>query len=183
MQLGMLIESRRIRQLLDTYILSHDRSSSDEFVEPKSYRVSLNPVPGLTIMLLGIMMSSHHQASMLSTMVHKQWGTLFVGFAMARAVTYILLFLSPPTSYLPSRPPSEIICGFCLTAGGITFMLSNKDTIRRMEDYGLDAMFTFTITMGFTCLILAWTTFLVAVKGWAARRECANKVVFPSRTV
>ena len=75
-------------------------------------------------MLLGTMMSGHHQVSMLSTMIHKQWGTMFVGFALARAVTYILLYISPPTSFLPSRPPSEIISAFCLIAGGITVIES-----------------------------------------------------------
>jgi hypothetical protein len=50
----------------------------------------------------------------------------------------------------------------------------NKDTIAALESYELDAMFTFTVTIGFTALIMAWTTVLVAIKGWAVRNESTN---------
>jgi len=173
---GMLVESKRIRDLLNTSILFSSSSSSvklrdEPWTPPKTYNVSMNPFPALIILLLGLMMSSHHQASMVSTMVHKQWGTLFVGFALARAVTYILTYLSPPTSYLPSRPPSEIITSFCLISGGLIFMASNKDTVGAMEKYDLNAMFVFTVTMGFTAFLMAWTILVLAVKGWATRRR------------
>ncbi|KAK5188436.1 hypothetical protein LTR16_008334, partial [Cryomyces antarcticus] len=100
-----------------------------------------------------------------------QWGTLFVGAALARAVTYLLMYLSPPTSHMPSRPPSELICAFCLVSGGLIFMGSNKNTVEALEAYGLDAMFIFTVTMGLTALLMAWATVVVAIKGWALRRE------------
>ncbi|EKG10639.1 protein of unknown function DUF2427 [Macrophomina phaseolina MS6] len=173
--LGMLIESKKIREFLNASIVSNRDFRSDaadeKWEKPKTYRVSLNPMPALVILLLGSMMGSHHQASMLSSMVHKQWGNMFVGFAMARAVTYILLYLSPPTSFLPARPPSEIIASFCLVAGGITFMVSNKDTVAALESMELDAMFTFVLTVGLTALIMAWTVVTIALKGWAFRRE------------
>lgn len=111
---------------------------------------------------------------MVATMVHKQWGTLFIGFALARAVTYILAYLSPPSSYLPSRPPSELITSFCLISGGIIFMASNKDTVEAMENYGLHAMFPFTVTMGFTSFLMAWVIVVLAVKGWAVRKAQPN---------
>ena len=129
-QCGMLIESKRVRDWLNATVLRPsgrvDLYGPDAVVwqPPPSQRTSLNPMPGLVIMLLGMMMSSHHQDSMVSTMVHKQWGMLFVAFALARAVTYVLLFINPPTSLLPSRPPSEIITSFCLISGGLIFMLS-----------------------------------------------------------
>jgi len=69
-------------------------------------------------------MSSHHQQSMVSSMVHKQWGTLLVGCAFARAATYVVFYLSPPASVLPGRPPTELIAAFCLMAGGLIFMAS-----------------------------------------------------------
>ena len=131
----------------------------------------MNPFPALIILLLGLMMSSHHQNSMVATMVHKQWGTLFMGFALARAVTYILSYLSPPASYLPSRPPSELITSFCLISGGIIFMASNTDTVAAMEQYNIHAMFPFTVTMGFTAFLMAWVIIVLAVKGWAVRRQ------------
>ena len=173
---GMLVESQRLRDLLNNTILTSPANrgkdaSSQEWATPKNYGTSMNPFPGLIILLLGLMMSSHHQASMVSTMVHKQWGTLFVGFALARAVTYILMYLSPPSSYLPSRPPSEIITSFCLISGGLIFMASNKDTVAAMEYYGLNAMFAFTVTMGFTAFLMAHIIIVLAIKGWAAKRK------------
>jgi hypothetical protein len=170
----MIIESTRMRDLLNSAIVSsqaHSASYNDSWQQPRQYRVSMNPLPALIILLLGKMMSSHHQASMLSTMIHGQWGTMFMGFALARGLTYITLYISPPTSFLPSRPPTEIITSFCLIAGGITFMVSNKDTVAVLEGYNLDAMFTFTITMGLTALIMAWTTVVIAIKGWASQNE------------
>ncbi|KKY20166.1 putative integral membrane protein [Diplodia seriata] len=181
--LGMLIESKRVRELLNSAMLSSrdamPYSADEKWEQPKTYRVSLNPMPAMVIMLLGMMMGSHHQASMLSSMVHKQWGNMFVCFAVARAATYLLLYLSPPTSFLPARPPTEIVSSFCLVAGGITFMISNKDTVWALESFDLDAMFTFVLTVGLTALILAWTVINIALKGWAFRREHASS--FPTK--
>ncbi|KAI9790837.1 MAG: hypothetical protein M1833_001750 [Piccolia ochrophora] len=179
---GMLVESTKIRDLLNAPLLQSsnaqavaafrpDQDSKSEWSSPKTYRFSMNPVPALMILLLGLMMSSHHQSSMVSSMVHKQWGTLLVGFALARAVTYILSYLSPPTSLLPSRPPSELVSSFCLISGGIIFMASNRNTVNAMEYYDLDAMFVFTVTMGVTAFLMAWETVVIALKGWAVRRE------------
>ena len=173
---GMLVESKQIRDLLNTSILapSKDRImklADEPWKPPKTYGISMNPFPALIILLLGLMMSSHHQDSMVSTMVHRQWGYLFVGFALARATTYILTYLSPPTSYLPSRPPSEIITSFCLISGGLIFMASNKNTVSAMDHRHLNAMFVFTVTVGFTAFLMAWTILVLAVKGWATRRQ------------
>lgn len=184
---GMLVESRRVRDLLNTTILTapanrNKHATNQQWAIPKCYGTSLNPLPGLIILLLGLMMSSHHQDSMVSTMVHKQWGTLFVGFALARAVTYILMYLSPPSSYLPSRPPSEIITSFCLISGGLIFMASNKNTVAAMEHYDLDAMFIFTVTMGLTAFLMAWTILVLALKGWAARRDQPSHLVMQPST-
>ena len=125
----MLIESTRIRNLLNVtrqsqesqYIYSADKEVLDE---PKSYSFSMNPIPALVVLLLGMMMSSHHQESMVSTMIHAQWGSLLMGAAFARAATYVIFYLSPPTSVLPGRPPTELITAFCLMAGGMIFMSS-----------------------------------------------------------
>lgn len=50
-------------------------------------------------------------------------------------------------------------------------MASNKDTVGAMEKHGLDAMFSFTLTMGFTAFLMAWTIIVLAVRGWAVRRQ------------
>lgn len=175
--LGMIIESTKMRELLNSAIISSQplHSPAEAWQQPRQYKFSMNPLPSLIIMLLGKMMSSHHQDSMLSTMIHGQWGSMFMGFALARGLTYITLYISPPTSFLPSRPPTELITAFCLISGGITFVLSNKDTVAVLESYGLDAMFVFTVTMGLTALLMAWTTAIIALKGWALRRESRNR--------
>ncbi|OJJ08843.1 hypothetical protein ASPVEDRAFT_145055 [Aspergillus versicolor CBS 583.65] len=170
---GMLFESRRIREALNNTLFPrspYQEPDCENWKLPKSQGVPLNPMPALIIFLLGIMMSSHHQSSMTSTMVHKQWGSMLVGFAIARGMTYILLFLRPPTSYLPGRPPTEIVTAFCLMAGGLIFMLSASDVVEAMEFYEVDAMFAFTVGMGFTAFIMSLVVLAIAIKAWAVRR-------------
>ncbi|KAM7197181.1 Protein of unknown function (Ytp1) domain containing protein [Naviculisporaceae sp. PSN 640] len=178
---GMLIESTRIRDLLNTTVEEaghiniekayHDAESRDETHEPETYAFSMNPIPALVILLLGIMMSSHTQQSMISSMVHKQWGNLLTGASFARGLTYVLTYLKPPRSIYPSRPPTELLTAFGLIAGGIIFMASSSDTVDGMIHYELDAMFMYTVTMGLVGLLMAWVILVVAIKGWAVRRE------------
>lgn len=129
----MLIESSHIRDLLNTTTTEAsfaypDHALSDEergaLEPPRQYEFSINPIPALVILLLGIMMSSHTQQSMISTMVHKQWGNLLTGASFARGFTYVLLYLKPPRSVLPSRPPTELLTAFGLISGGTIFMAS-----------------------------------------------------------
>ena len=174
----MLVESKKLRTYLNTSIdlmpnrtEVHPEEAHEIREHPRSYTTSLNIMPALIIFLLGIMMSSHHQDSMVSTMVHKQWGTLLSGFAMCRGLTYLLNYLSPPKTVYPSRPPTELAASFCLISGGLVFMMSTRDVIHYMEVYNLMAMFTLTVTVGFTAFLMAYTMFVVGLKGWALRRE------------
>jgi hypothetical protein len=189
--LGMMIESRALLNLTSAPAQSHESKFQEFETDDSGFKVvsenstyphhrqqrsnttklSLNPMPALTILFLGMMMSGHHQTSMVSTMLHAQWGMLFTGFAMARAVTYIMLYLKPPISLYPSRPPSELVAAFCLTAGGILFMNSARDVVVTIESNGLDAMTIFTLTIGLTGVILAWELACYTIKVWAARRE------------
>ncbi|KAK4935160.1 hypothetical protein LTR10_023723 [Elasticomyces elasticus] len=187
---GMLVESKVIRNRLNTIIGSMPTNSSsnsnchtgraqiqDQYLEqqlrtpPEVYNFSINPIPALIIFLLGIMMSSHHQSSQTSTAVHKQWGTLLAGSSIMRMLTYTILYISPPTSVYPSRPPTELISSFCLIAGGTVFMASTKDIVHWMESENLMAMFVFTVTGGFTAFIMAYEIFVLSLKGWATQRE------------
>lgn len=40
-----------------------------------------------------------------------------------------------------------------------------------MIDHGLDEMVVYTVVLGFVGLLMAWVIILLALKGWAARRE------------
>jgi hypothetical protein len=127
---GMLIESTCTRDFLNMTVQDikpmnpHAVEEADETKAPDTYELSLNPIPALVIMLLGLMMSSHTQHTMMSSMVHKQWGHLLLGASIARGLTYFLIFLKPPKSILPSRPPTELLAAFGLISGGIIFMAS-----------------------------------------------------------
>lgn len=179
----MLIESRRVRDYLSANMTGAANGYPpypSAWTAQKPFVHSLNPIPSLVILLLGIMMSNHTQHSLISGQIHRQWGLLFAGFALARSITYITLWLKPPTSYAPSRPPTELLASFCLVSGGAIFMASNKDTINSLEKYDLDSMFVFTVIMGFTCLIMAWELFVVAVKGWAERKQMRD---VPTKTL
>ncbi|KAE8150429.1 hypothetical protein BDV25DRAFT_172169 [Aspergillus avenaceus] len=171
---GMLFESKRVKNWLNSSVLQYTpsaRTHDGAWQPPDTQSVSLNPMPALVILLLGSMMGSHHQTSMISTMVHKQWGNLLVGFSFARCLTYVLMYLKPPTSYLPARPPTEIVASFCLISGGLVFMLSTRNVVDAMDYYELDAMFTFTVAMGVTAFIMAYETLTIAVKAWAVKKE------------
>lgn len=174
----MLVESTRIRDLLNTTVTEavdanyEDPNERDlALTEPATYRFSVNPIPALVILLLGIMMSSHTQASMISSMIHKQWGTMLTGASFSRGLSYVIMYLKPPTTILPSRPPTELLASFGLMTGGILFMASSSDTVDAMENNNLDVMFMYTVTMGLVGLFMAWEILVVAIKGWAVRKE------------
>ncbi|KAM0348289.1 hypothetical protein ACHAPU_004257 [Fusarium lateritium] len=176
-QCGMLIESTRIRDLLNTTVREVEPKhpcaleEADKAASPDTYVFSLNPIPALVIMLLGLMMSSHTQHSIMSSMVHKQWGSLLLGASLARILTYLLMFIKPPKSVFPSRPPTELLAAFGLISGGIIFMASSNDTVNEMIHYDLDAMFMYTVTMGLVGVLMAWVVIVLAVKGWAVQFE------------
>lgn len=125
----MLVESTGMRNLLNTLVTrSPQPDASDEeraaLEPPKSYEFSVNPIPALIIFLLGMMMGGHSQPTMVATMVHKQWGNLLLGASLARMLTYVTMYLKPPKSVHPSRPPTELLAAFGLISGGIIFMYS-----------------------------------------------------------
>ncbi|KAH6606279.1 hypothetical protein Trco_005432 [Trichoderma cornu-damae] len=173
---GMLVESTRMRDLLNTSVTSSQPTASDEerlsLEPPESYGFSVNPIPALIIFFLGMMMGGHSQQTMIASMIHKQWGNLLFGAAMARMLTYVAMYLKPPKSIHPSRPPTELLAAFGLISGGIVFMYSQSaDTIKGIIHYNLEAMSIYTITLGFTGLLMAWELILLGMKGWAIRKE------------
>lgn len=50
-----------------------------------------------------------------------------------------------------------------------------------MEHYDLDAMFMYTVTMGIVGLLMAWEIIVIAIKGWAVRKEVGRPAGSSSR--
>jgi H+/Cl- antiporter ClcA len=70
--------------------------------------------------------------------VHALWG-LFLGlFALFRFLTYFFLYLRPPASILPSRPPTEALAALMLTCGGVVFILSTEQVTFAAMRHGFD---------------------------------------------
>ncbi|KAK6205555.1 uncharacterized protein RJT21DRAFT_4896 [Scheffersomyces amazonensis] len=130
---------------------------------------SPNPFPVVTIYWTGILMSSHQQASSLSTEIHVQWGQLFLMGCIFRFLTYILVLLTPPSTKSltkPSRPITELVVSFSLLCGGLVFMESTDPVVLSFEYYGFTSMFTLNLSLGFIMLFMSWEMSLFAFKDW-----------------
>jgi hypothetical protein len=52
-----------------------------------------------------------------------------------------------------------------------TYTTQAHDTINTLELHDLDAMFMFTVSMGVITFLMAWIILVIAIKGWAVRKE------------
>lgn len=135
--IGMALESRRIRKLI---ALSAFRPGSRALKSPTphdpsglglpaTYSGSFNPFPALIIGVTGAAMAAHHQTYAYAVQVHMLWGNCLLAFAVFRCMTYVFLWLKPPTaerSVLPSRPPTEALGSLFLACGGLVFCASTE---------------------------------------------------------
>ncbi|CAO1633429.1 unnamed protein product [Sympodiomycopsis kandeliae] len=191
--LGVMLETRWVRNLLNVPVaLTHPSASeasskratrgrgSETDQEPivaaqeapPSYSGSFNPFPALCVGVTGIAMAAHHQDYVYQVQIHELWGELLAGFAVLRCMTYFFLWLRPPMSILPSRPPTEALASFALTAGGLVFMISSEEvSFAAMRNGFGDFMAIMCITVAFICFIFALIAALMVVKAWAVRRE------------
>ena len=172
---GMGIESRRIRRWLSSATISSIQSSNmpqDSVAEPPSYIASFNPFPALVIGVTGLAMAAHAQVYLFQVQIHSLWGQLLAGFAILRCLTYFFLFLSPPSSPLPSRPPTEALAAFFLACGGLVFQSSTEEislaAMRRGHD---DVMMFLNVAVAVTCLALCWVGAVVTFKAWLKVRQ------------
>ncbi|KAI0033786.1 hypothetical protein K488DRAFT_77680 [Vararia minispora EC-137] len=171
---GMGMESRRFRRWLSSfstaYMRPRDRASGS-VAEPASYASSLNPFPALCIGVTGIAMAAHAQNYVFMVQVHMLWGICLGAFAVLRWLTYFFVWLGPPRSILPSRPPSEAIGSFFLACGGLLFMLSSEDiTVAAMRQGHDDMMLFANAAVAFTCFAFCWTMAIVGFKAWLKSR-------------
>lgn len=175
---GMAMESRRFRNWLAASALGpvHSRNVS----EPSSYRGSFNPFPALVIGVTGAAMSAHAQTYLFQVQIHQLWGWLLLGFSVLRCFTYFFLWLGPPSSVLPSRPPTEALGSFFLACGGLMFMLSTEEVTLAAMRRGRDDMMMFlNVAVAITCFAFCWTLCVVAFNGWLKYRH-NHQVLSPS---
>ncbi|KAG6378866.1 hypothetical protein JVT61DRAFT_13146 [Boletus reticuloceps] len=207
---GMGMESRRVRRWLAasaTASLGLARTTS--ITEPPSYRASFNPFPALVIGVTGAAMSAHAQAYVFQVspvvvipvspylisgqvQVHELWGWLLLGFSVLRCLTYFFLWLGPPESVLPSRPPTEVLGSFFLACGGLMFMFSTEEltlaAMRKGRDGQMvfrfspqyqhidrcffpDMMMFLNVAVAITCFAFCWTLCVVTFNGWLKARK------------
>ena len=120
--------------------------------------------------------------------IHALWGNLLVAFAVLRCLTYFFLWLGPPKSILPSRPPTEALGSFFLACGGLVFIFSTEEVtiaaMRRGRDgkhfktllqyswtyWFLDVMMFLNVAVAITCVAFCWTLCMVGFKGWLKSR-------------
>lgn len=167
--IGILVESRRVRRLLDRTILTSSNS------EAKDSGYSLNPFPALTVLMTGISMGNHHQDTAYSTNIHWMWGLLLSVAAICRFITYITLYRNTPSDAQPSRPPSELLGAFLLIAGSILFMASNSGTLTWLRRNNVDSMFLMNVCVALTSITLCYVAGLQILKAWAEKREALKK--------
>ncbi|KAF8324437.1 uncharacterized protein EI90DRAFT_2934701 [Cantharellus anzutake] len=169
---GMALESRRVRRLLSLSAFSD--GSLALRTEPTSYTGSFNPFPAIVIGVTGAAMAAHHQRYMFAVQVHALWGNLLLAFSVLRCVTYVFLWLRPPTSersLLPSRPPSELLASFFLASGGLVFISSSEPIIFGAMRHGRDdLMMILDVVVAITCFVFTWCVVVLAIKGWARNR-------------
>jgi hypothetical protein len=160
---GMGLESRRLRRWLAAISITSLKSPSVGAAELTGYSGGFNPFPALVIGVTGAAMSAHFQTYLFQVsaththgrsmcqrqgkvQIHALWGYCLTGFAVLRCLTYFFVWLGPPRTILPSRPPSEALASFFLSCGGLIFILSDEEitfaAMRRGYD-GSPAYFLF----------------------------------------
>ncbi|WFD41544.1 hypothetical protein MPSI1_000175 [Malassezia psittaci] len=185
---GMGLESTSLRSLIAKAVVhmhpsvsstgpSGNSTLSDEEmfakqIRPPSYAYSFNPFPALVIGVTGVAMAAHHQDYVYEVQIHILWGEMLAAFALFRMLTYFLLWLRPPSSVLPSRPPTEIMASFALTCGGLLFMLSNEEVsfAAMRAGYG-DFMAILNVAVALVALVFTWCFAIIVIKAWALQRE------------
>ncbi|KDQ16101.1 hypothetical protein BOTBODRAFT_31175 [Botryobasidium botryosum FD-172 SS1] len=165
---GMGLESGLIRRLLSAPAVHADGRAREQIPQPASALGSFNPFPALVIGVTGAAMSAHHQTYLFQVQIHALWGYLLLAFAVLRFFTYFFLWLRPPRSVLPSRPPTEALASFFLACGGFTFILSTEQIgFAAMRRGHADIMMHLNLVVAVICFIFTWCMGILAFRGWA----------------
>lgn len=177
---GMGLESIPLRALMARAVVEahpasvhrHGEDTLEQQAPPPSYASNFNPFPALVIGVTGVAMAAHHQDYVYEVQIHMLWGMLLAAFALFRMLTYFLLWLRPPSSVLPGRPPTEVLASFSLTCGGLLFMLSNEEvSFAAMRRGYADFMAILNMAIALTAFLFAGTFGVMVGKAWASQRE------------
>jgi len=163
----MALESKRIRKWLAALAVN----TSETVTEPATYSSSFNPFPALVIGVTGAVMAAHFQTYLFQVQIHALWGNLLLASSVLRCLTYFFLWVAPPQSTLPSRPPTEALGSFFLACGGVSFIFSTEEvTIAAMRRGRDDIMLFAVAAVAITCVAFCWTISVVAFQGWLKTR-------------
>lgn len=167
-----MLESSTIRNWISnpTRLLLPPSSSSQPMIEPAIHQFSFNPFPALVIGLVGYSMSTHHQMYQFQIDLHSLWGNLLILFSIFRILSYCFLYLRPPTSFLPTRPPTEAIASLFLTCSGVASVLSMEEITFFAMRNGLDDKgVVLNLTVVIVLIWFSWILILFGFNGWAWR--------------
>ncbi|KIO29622.1 hypothetical protein M407DRAFT_21205 [Tulasnella calospora MUT 4182] len=155
----------------------HHEERGEEMMDVQPYRSSYNPFAALCIGVTGIAMAAHHQTYLFQVQIHVLWGTLLAAYTVARCLTYFFLWLNPPRSTTPSRPPTEALASFLLTAGGLAFISSTEQIGFWAMRTGRDDMMMFAnVIVALTFFCFTWMFGCLALKSWAVANAKRNGI-------
>jgi hypothetical protein len=174
-QCGLMIEYHGYGKLTRHEPNAPDASYPTAEKQPSTSAISINPINPLIIFLLGKILAGHGQDTGQSTMMHSWVGNLLAGAAAARILTYLLMYLAPPSSNASARAPSESVTSFCLMTAGLLLMASNSDTVDAMIRYKVNAMMVATMAMSTTAASMAWFMALFAMGQWARGTKARSR--------
>lgn len=167
-----LKEWRKAKALESLAAITDTKTVHD--VQDASPGFSPNPFPLVTIFWMGYLMSQHDQESELATVIHKQWGVMFVYACAFRLLTYLYYLLAPAkltTLTKPLMPMTELIVSFGLISGGLIFMESCSPIVHLLEFYGYTPMYSLNLSLGFVTLVMAWEFTIFSLKEILSKRS------------
>jgi len=178
---GMGLESKYVRNVLGYAAIMRNPAAAhaqsglclvESQEQPPSYAGSFNPFPAFVIGATGMAMALHHQDYVYEVDIHVLWGVMLAAFSAFRIATYFFLWLRPPQSVLPSRPPSEALASFALALGGLIFMLSNEEvSFAAMRNDYADVMAVCNLAIAIVALVFFWTFCLMTLKAYVTKRK------------
>ncbi|RGB27153.1 hypothetical protein C1646_769504 [Rhizophagus diaphanus] len=179
--LGIILENKKLRKILFS----------------KSKIPIVNPIPSIIFIITAISISSHHQRTEFSLIIHRQFGGFLLLAGITRLFTIIILYFtnimnynnnnnnniiiinynnnfnsrSSTKSLTTIHPPTELISSFCFVSSGITLMLSNKSLTSLFDEvYNFDVNFVLNLVISLTFITLSFVTILLFIYKYSLKK-------------